>query len=69
MPGDVGLVAELLTKVFGFIVDPTGLEQMKLEHRLEVLAAGMRVAIAKQDYAACDVLFTEYRLLSKKLAP
>lgn len=69
MPGDVGAVATLLSQVFGFLVDPTGLEQMKLEHRIEVISAGVRIAISKKDYAACDVLFTEYRQLSKSIAP
>ncbi len=67
--GDVGAVAKLLSQVFGWIVDPTGLEQMKLEHRIEVISAGVRIAIAKKDYAAIDVLFTEYRMLAKTLAP
>ena len=69
MPIDAAIaaVATLLTKVFGFVVDPDGLAQMQLEHRLEVISAGVRIAIAKKDYDALDTLFTEYRMLSKKL--
>jgi len=71
MPIDAAIaaVATMLTKVFGFVVDPDGLQQMKLEHRIEVISAGMRIAISKKDYAAIDMLFSEYRLLSKSLAP
>jgi hypothetical protein len=67
--GTIGEVAKLLSQVFGFIVDPTGLEQMKLEHRIEVISAGVRIAISKKDYVALDVLFTAYRQLSRSLAP
>ncbi len=63
--GDIGLVASLLSKVFGFFVDPSGLSEMKLEHRLQVIHAGLKVAISKKDYDAIDVLFNEYRELSK----
>jgi len=62
-------VAKLLTKVFGFIVDPDGLDKMKLEHRIEVISAGVRVAIKQKDYDAVDRLFTEYRILSKTITP
>jgi hypothetical protein len=61
--GDIGAVASLLSKVFGFIVDPTGLAAMKLEHRIEVIHAGIKIAIAKKDIDAIDVLFNEYREL------
>jgi predicted nucleic acid-binding Zn finger protein len=65
--GDIAAIAAMLTKVFGFVVDPTGLEQMKLEHRIEVIHAGIKVAISKKDYDAIDVLFNEYRELSNKI--
>ena len=65
--GDIGAVATLLTKVFGFIVDPDKLGAMKLEHRIEVIHAGLKVAIDKKDYDAIDMLFNEYRELSKSV--
>jgi predicted nucleic acid-binding Zn finger protein len=65
--GDIAAIAAMLTKVFGFVVDPTGLEQMKLEHRIEVIHAGIKVAISKKDYDAIDMLFNEYRELSNKI--
>jgi hypothetical protein len=58
-------VAALLTKVFGFVVDPTGLGAMKLEHRIEVIHAGIKIAISKKDYDAINMLFDQYRELSK----
>jgi hypothetical protein len=71
MPVDAAIaaVAALLTKVFGFVVDPDGLGQMQLNHRIEVISAGVRIAIAKKDYDAVDRLFTEYRMLAKTITP
>jgi hypothetical protein len=65
----IAAVATLLTKVFGFVVDPDGLAMMRLEHRIEVIAAGVRIAIKQKDLDAVDRLFTEYRQLSKTLTP
>jgi hypothetical protein len=64
MPGDVGLVAALLSKVFGFVVDADGLAKMKREHQLEVVNAGIRVALDQHDYAAVDLLFEQLRRMS-----
>ena len=69
MPGDVGLVAALLTKVFGFVVDPTGLATMKREHELEVIHSGIKIALDQRDFATVDLLFARYRELSKDTAP
>lgn len=69
MPGDVGLVAKALSEIFGFFVDPDGLEQMKVEHRVEVIHAGIVVARAKGDMDRLDVLFTEYRGLLRRTGP
>ena len=63
--GDVGAVATLLTKVFGFVVDADGLKTMKREHQLEVIHAGIKVALDKGDTDAVDMLFAQYRELSK----
>lgn len=63
--GDVGAVATLLSKIFGFVVDPDGLRAMKREHELEVIHAGIKVALDKGDCDAMDVLFDRYRELSK----
>jgi len=60
-------VASLLTKVFGFVVDPEGLSAMKLEHRIEVVHAAVKIAISKKDYEAIDILFDEYRELSQAI--
>ena len=64
----VTAVATLLSQVFGFVVDPTGLEQMKLEHEIELIHAGVKIAQAKHDTAAVDVLLGRYRELSKRLS-
>jgi hypothetical protein len=65
--GDIAAIAALLTKVFGFVVDPDGLKSMKLEHRIEVIHAGIKIAIAKKDYDAIDNLFNEYRELQNNI--
>ena len=65
----IAAVATLLSQVFGWIVPPEGLSAMKLEHQLEVLNAGIHIAISKKDYDAIDTLFSQYRMLSKSIAP
>jgi hypothetical protein len=60
-------VANLLTKVFGFAVDPNGFSSMKVEHQVEVIHAGVKIAISKKDYDAIDMLFDEYRELCKTI--
>lgn len=69
MPGDVGLVAKVLSEVFGFAVDPDGLEQMKIEHRIEVIHAGVVIARKQRDTDRLDILFAEYRELSRHTGP
>lgn len=63
MPGDVGLVAELLSKVFGWLVDPAGYEQLTLDNKLRFLMRGINESVAKNDWATVDALFAEYREL------
>ena len=41
--GDVGAVASLLEKVFGFVVDPAGLEKMTREHRLSLIQVAYEI--------------------------
>ena len=69
MPGDVGAVAMLLSKVFGFVVDPDGLATMKREHEIEVIHAGIKIALDKGDSDAVDLLFQRYRELSSSTGP
>ena len=69
MAGDVGLVAALLTKVFGFVVDPTGYEQMSREMQLRTLRKGLDSAIEDNDWTAVDLLLNEYRRLSLEAGP
>jgi hypothetical protein len=66
MPGDVGAVAILLTKIFGFVVDPTGLAAMKREHELEVIHAAYKIALDRGDTDAVDALLDRLRGLSQK---
>lgn len=63
-PGSVGLVAELLSRVFGFVVDPAGLAKMQREHELELINAAFKIALAKKDAVAVDLLFARLRELS-----
>ena len=69
MPGDVGLVAKTLSEIFGFFVNPDGLEQMKVEHRVEVIHAGIVVARAKGEMDRLDILFASYRELLRHTGP
>ena len=69
MPGDVGLVAALLTKVFGFVVDPTGYEQLSREIKLRTVRRGLSAAIENNDWDAADTLFDEYRQLRTEAGP
>lgn len=64
MPGlGIAEVATLLTKVFGFVVDPDGLDAMKLENKIDLIHAGVKVAIRNKDSDAADLLFERYREL------
>ena len=63
--GDIGLVAALVSKAFGFAVDPDGFERMKLEHQIEVIHAAIIVARGNGDTDTLDALFDKYRELSK----
>lgn len=72
MPGEaaaIAAVAELLSKVFGWVVDPTGLEQLTLDNKLKLIGKGINEAIAKGEWAACDELFARYRELRREQSP
>lgn len=62
-------VAKLLSKVFGFVVDPDGLAKMKLENQIDLIHAGVKIAIRNKDvdYDAADLLFEKYRELWTQL--
>jgi hypothetical protein len=65
----IAAVAELLSKVFGYAVDPNGYEQLSRENKLKFLARGINEAIAKEDWASCDLLFAQYRELRQQTGP
>lgn len=65
----VTAVATLLSQVFGFVVDPDGLSQMKVEYEIEVIHAAIQIARSQRNDAALDGLFERYRELSKKVGP
>ena len=69
MPGDVGAVATLLSKLFGFAVDPDGYEQLARENKLKLIQRGIDDAISKHDWIACDALFVKLRDLKQQTGP
>jgi hypothetical protein len=69
IPEAIAEVAKLLSKVFGFVVDPTGLQQLTLENQLKYLSRGMNGAIEKEDWPTADALFNAYRELRKTVGP
>lgn len=71
MPIDAAIagVTELLSKVFGFVVDADGYEQLKRENKLKLIQRGIDEAISKNDWARCDALFGELRTLRQQTGP
>lgn len=69
MPGDVGLVAKLLSEILGFVVDPDGYEQLTRDNKLKFLMRGLNEAIAKDDWTRADILFANYRELLRQTGP
>ena len=69
MPGDVGLVAALLTKALGFAVDPDGYEQLSRENKLKLLMRGANAAITNNDWATYDSINDQYRELRQQTGP
>jgi hypothetical protein len=64
--GDVGLVAELVRTLFAWATGPEGWEKMSLEGKINVIHAGIKVAVAKNDINAVDLLFDQFRELQKR---
>lgn len=69
MPGDVGLVAKLLSEVFGFIVNEDGYKEMSRERKLKWIARGIDDAIATNNMSAYDQLMSELRSLRQETGP
>lgn len=69
IPEAIAEVAKLLSKVFGFVVDPTGYEQLTRENKLKLLMRGINDAIATCDWPTCDALFAQYRELHQQVGP
>ncbi len=66
MPGEAAAVAavtNLLSKVFGFVVDEDGYAKLSRENKLKFLMRGINEGIAKEDWPAVDALFFHYREL------
>jgi hypothetical protein len=69
MLGDIGLVAKLLSDVFGFVVEPTGYEQLSRDNKLKMLMRGINECLTKDDWVRGDLLFAEYRELRQQIGP
>lgn len=70
MAGDpITAVATLLTKAFGFAVDPTGYAALSRENKLKAMERGINDAISKNDWPTCDSLFNELRELRNQTGP
>jgi hypothetical protein len=61
--GGIGAVADLLSKVFGFAVDPQGFERMRREHKITLINAAFKIAMDNHDDLSVDLLFAELREL------
>jgi len=59
----IAAVAELISKVFGFVVDPEGYDRLSRENKLKLIQRGIDVAITNDDWASCDALFAQLREL------
>lgn len=66
MPGDVGLVAKLLSEIFGFVVSEDGYERMSREYKLRWLGRGIQDAIDSNNMALYDQLMAEYRRMRQE---
>ncbi len=62
-------VAKLLSKVFGFAVEPDGFAQLTRERQLKFLMRGINDATEQGDWAAVDRLLAEYRGLRGEAGP
>lgn len=66
MPGDIGAVAALLTKVLGAVFDEDGLNQLTRENKLKLIMRGCNAAITNGDWASFDRLMDDYRELRQQ---
>lgn len=57
IPEAIAEVTKLLSKVFGFAVNPDGFARMSRDSQLKMIARGMDVAILKNDWPTVDSLF------------
>jgi len=69
MPGDIGLVAKLLSEVFGFVINEDGYAEMSREWKLKWISRGIDDAITNNDMAAYDQLMAELRRLRQETGP
>jgi hypothetical protein len=69
IPEAIAEVARLLSKAFGFVVDPTGLATLKRENLLKLMMRGADEAIFKNDWATCDALLRKYEQLHGETGP
>ena len=67
--GDVGLVAKLLSEVFGFFTTETGYTEMSRESKLKWIRRGVNDAIETNNMAAFDALLAELRELRQQTGP
>lgn len=70
MPGEAlaaAQIAKLLSQVFGWVVEPTGWEQLTLDNKRKLLMRGVNEGIAKDDWVAVDGLFQQYRELRREI--
>lgn len=66
MPGDVGLVAQLLNTLFTWATGPDGWEKLSLERKIGMIHAAIQISQDKGDDTTTDLLFDQYRELSKR---
>lgn len=69
MPGEaaaVSAVVALLSKVFGFAVDPDGYAALSRENQLKMLARAHNEAVDQGDWPTVQSINNEYRRLRQE---
>ena len=69
MPGDIGLVAKLLSEALDVYVNPTKYEEWSRERKLKWLMRGVNDTLENNDRATHDSLLAEYRELHAQTGP
>ena len=69
MPGDVGLVAKLLSEILEFSIDPDGYARLDRDNKLKFIMRGINAGIKKDDWTRVDLLFAHYRELLHAIGP